>query len=326
MKRRTFVLVSGALAALTASRAWPQLKNPPRRIGILSSSSAKSSGHLTDAFKASMKSLGYVDGRDVVIDVRWGDAKLERLPELAAALVALKPDVIVTSGTPGVVACRKATSTIPIVFASLGDPVGQGFIKSFSRPGGNLTGIAFNEEINKKQYEMVKEVLPKATRIATMVNTENPAQKHHLDDVPLMSKALGFESIIVHATKEAELASAFEQAIKAKADAMVVSSLAPFTALRTQIVKLQNKHRLPSFIGNEAWVPVGGLASYSFPSTENWARAAVLVDKILKGGNPAEIPVKIPTKYEVAINLRAAKALGITVPQSFLVRANKVIE
>jgi putative tryptophan/tyrosine transport system substrate-binding protein len=308
MKRRTFVVASGALAGLHASRALPQGSKRPRRIGILSSSSSKSSGHLVAAFKASIKSLGYVEGSNLLIDVRWADGRLERLRALASELVTLKPAVLMTSGTPGVVACQTATSSIPIVFASLGDPVGQEFIKSYSRPGGNITGVAFNEEINKKQYEVVKEVLPAATRIATMVNMENPAQKHHLDDVPQMSKALGFESIIVHATKEEELERAFEQAVKAKAQAMVVGSLAPFTGLRAQIVALQNQYRLPSFAGNEEWVPAGGIASYSFSSTENWRRAAAFVDKILKGAKPADIPVEIPTKYEIAVNLKTEGA------------------
>jgi putative ABC transport system substrate-binding protein len=141
-----------------------------------------------------------------------------------------------------------------------------------------------------------------------------------------MSKALGFESILVHATKEEEVESAFEQAVKANAHALVVPALNPFTGLRVRLVELQNKYRMPSFTANAEWVPAGGLASYSFPAVENWRRAAALVDKILKGGNPAEIPVEIPTKYEVAINLKTAKALGITIPQSILVRADRVIE
>lgn len=326
MKRRTFLTAGGTFATLLACEVIAQGARSPRRIGILSSSSLNSSGHLVDAFRAELKSFGYVEGRDIVVDIRRAENRIERLPALAEELLSLRPAVMVTSGTPGVVACQKATSTVPIVFASAGDPVGQGFIKSFRRPGGNTTGVAFNEEINKKQYEVVKAVLPSASRIATMVNVTNPAQKHHLDDVLQMSKALGFESILVHATKEEELESAFQDAVRAKAHALVVASLAPFSGLRTRIVELQNKYRLPSLTGNEAWVPARGLASYSFPSTENWRRAAALVDKILKGGNPAEIPMEIPTKYEVAVNLKTAKLLGITVPQSFLVRVDKVVE
>jgi putative ABC transport system substrate-binding protein len=245
---------------------------------------------------------------------------------LVAELLSLNPAVIVTNGSPGVVACQQATSTVPIVFATAGDVVGQGFVQSLRRPGGNITGVAFNEDINKKIYEVVRDILPTASRIAMLVNIKNPAQKHHLDDVPIMSKALRFQSILVHATKEEELESAFEHAVKVKAQALVVATLASFTALRERIVELQKKYRIPTFSGSREAVQAGGVASYSFPREENYRRAAALVDKILKGANPAEIPVELPTKYEVAVNLKAAKALGITVPPAFLVRANWVID
>jgi putative tryptophan/tyrosine transport system substrate-binding protein len=155
---------------------------------------------------------------------------------------------------------------------------------------------------------------------------KNPAQKHHLDDVPAMAKLLGFESVLVHATREEELEAAFQQAVHAKAGALVVASVAPFTGLRTRIIELQMKHKLPAFFGNREAVEAGGVASYSFPATENWRRAAAIVDRILKGAHPAEIPVEIPTKYEIVINLRSAKSLGLRVPHSALVRANVVIE
>lgn len=327
MNNRRKLLVALGASALTAPlSSFAQQQGKVRRIGFHSSGSPKSHGYLLEEFRTALKSLGYVEGRDMVIDVRWAEDRIERLPALVAELLSLKPAVIVTHGSAGVVACQKATSTVPIVFASAGDPVGQGFIQSFRRPGGNITGVAFNEEINKKIYEVVKGVLPAATRIATLVNIKNPAQKHHLDDVPVMSKALGFQSILVHATKAEELESAFEHAVKAKAHAVVVAAVAPFIGLRERIVELQNKYRMPTFHGNREAVQAGGVASYSFPSEENYRRAAALVDKILKGGNPAEIPVELPMKYEIAVNLKAAKVLGIAVPPSFLVRANLVIE
>jgi putative ABC transport system substrate-binding protein len=324
--RRQVINALGAYALVAPFDSFAQQQGHVWRIGIHASASPNSSGYLLKEFRTTLTSLGYVEGRNIVMDVRWAENRLERLPALAAELVSLNPAVIVTAGSAGVAACQKATSTVPIVFASAGDPIGQGFITSYRRPGGNITGVAFNEEINKKQYEIVKEVLPAAARIATLVNVKNPAQKHHLDDVPQVAKALSFESILVHATKEEELESAFQHAVKAKANALVIASLSPFGGLRARIVELQYKYRLPSFTGSAMWVPAGGLASYYFPSTENWRRAAVLVDKILKGGNPAEIPVEIPTKYEVAINLKTATALGITIPQSMLVRADRIIE
>lgn len=327
-KRRKLVLALGAsgFAAAITPGAMAQTAGSPRRIGILSGASMESAGHFVEAFHAALKSLGFAVGRDVVIDIRWADNKTERLPALVQDLLSYKPSVIVTHGSAGVVACQKATSTVPIVFATAGDPVGQGFIQSYRHPGGNITGIAFNEEINKKQYEIVKAALPAASRIATLVNVKNPAQKHHLEDIPLMSKALHFESFLVHATKEDELEAAFQGAVKTKAQALVISPLAPFSGLEKRLIELQFRFKLPSFTGSQDWVPAGGLASYSFPTIENWRRAAALVDKILKGGSPAEIPVEIPTKYEVAINLQTAKTLGIKVPQGILVQATRVIE
>lgn len=326
MKRRKFVFAAGALTSLLACRAAAQVANAPKHVGIHMFGTPAAYNHLVEEFRMAMKSLGHVEGRDVVLDIRWAENRMERLPDLVAELLALKPAAIVTFGTPGVLACMQATSTVPIVFASAGDPVGQGFVQSFRRPGGNVTGVAFNEEINKKIYEVVREVMPAATRIATLVNIKNPAQKHHLDDVPRMSKVLRFQSILVHATREEELEAAFKDAVNAKAQALVISALAPFSGLRTRVVELQNRYRIPTFHGNREAVLAGAIASYSFPYEENFRRAAAIVDKILKGGNPAEIPVELPTKYEITLNLQAAKALGIVVPPSFLIRANTVIK
>jgi putative ABC transport system substrate-binding protein len=323
VKRRTFVISGGALAALFACHAYSQGAGLPQRIGFLS---LKSDSSLLGEFQTTMKSLGYVEGRDILIDVRSAEDRVERLPALAAELLVLKPTVIVTQGSPAVTACQKATSAVPIVFASAADPVGQGFVQSLRRPGGNITGVAWNAEASQKIYEVVKAALPATTRIATLVNTQNPAQRTYLADVPIMSTALGFQSILVHATKEAELQSAFEHAVKAKAQAVVVPPLAPFVSLRGRIVDLQNRYRMPTFHTMREMVQAGGVASYHFPMEENFRRAAALVDKILKGGSPAEIPVELPTKYEITVNLKAANALGIAVPQSLLVRANEVIE
>jgi putative ABC transport system substrate-binding protein len=326
MNRRTFIAASTALAALLACRVHAQGATAPRHIGMHLYATPAAYNHLVEEFRMTLKSLGYVEGRDIVLDIRWADNRIERLPELAAELLSLKPAVIVTYTSEGVAACQKATTTVPIVFAAAGDAVRQGFIQSFRRPGGNITGVAFNEEINKKIYEVVKEVLPNASRIATLVNVKNQAQKHHLDDLPEMVKALRFQSILVHATQEEELDAAFRQAVQSRANAMVVSTLAPFTGLRSRIVELQNTYRMPTFHGLREAVQAGAIASYSFPFEENFRRAAAIVDKILSGQNPAEIPVELPTHYEIAVNLKAAKAIGLTIPPSLLARANQVIE
>lgn len=298
----------------------------PRRIGLHMSGTPQTSAAVVDEFKNAMKALGHVEGRDIVYDFRWAENRLERLPGLASELVALKPAAIITAGSPGVAACQQATASVPIVFASAGDPIRQGFIQSYRRPGGNITGVAFNEEINKKIYEVVKDLMPHATRIAVLVNVKNQAQKHHIEDLPAMAKGLNFQPILVHATQEEELEPAFREAVKAKAQALVISTVAPFGGLAAQIIDLQNKYHLPTFSGTRRTTESGSVASYSFPMEENFRRSAAIVDKILKGQSPAEIPVELPTQYEVALNLKTAKALGIPVPPTFLARVNKVIE
>jgi putative ABC transport system substrate-binding protein len=322
--RRRIVLVLPAYGLLHAARAFGQ-GAAPRRIGILWLGAQRTHGHLHEEVRAGLKALGYVEGRDIVIDARWADNRLEPLPALAAELLALKPAVLMTFGSPGVQVLQKATSTVPVVFTSAGDPVGQGFVKSMRRPGGNITGVAFNEEINKKIYEVFRAVMPTATRLAILVNVNNIAQKHHLDDVPAMAKLLQFEPQLVHATKAEELEAAFQAAVKGKAQAMVVATVAPFSGLRDQIVALQNKYRLPTFHGAREALLAGAIGSYSFPFEQNMRRGAAIVDQILKGANPADIPVELPTIYEVGVNLKAAQALGLTVPQAFLLRAELVI-
>ena len=290
------------------------------------SGNAKSYGGMFASFQEGLKELGYVEGKNIILDVRTADDRLDRLPELAAELLAAKPDVLFTSGSPGVFAAHRATSTIPIVFASLGDPIGQGIIKSYANPGGNLTGISWNEEINKKQYELVKDLMPSVSRIATLVNIKNQAQKHHLEDVATVQKLLNFEHLQAHATNEEELEPAFRFAVEHKAQAIVATGIAPFTSLRHRIVELQFRYRLPAFFASTEAVRVGALASYSFPPNESWRRAATFVDKILKGAKPANLPVEIPHKYEIAVNLKTAIQLNLNVPNEFVVRANLIVK
>jgi putative ABC transport system substrate-binding protein len=297
-----------------------------RPIVFLSTSSERSYGHLLQEFRAALRSFGHLEGRDVIVEARWADEKLERLPALIADALALKPAVIVTHGSAAVAALQKATSSTPVVFASAGDPVGQGFVASFRKPGANITGIAFNEEIHNKLYELVKLVLPATSRIATLANPNNPATPHYLEIAQSATKALGIELLVLNATNAAGLEPAFVKAVATGAHALVVSPIAPFISLRAQIVELQFKYRLPTFHGVREGVDAGGIASYSFPHEENYRRAAALVDQILKGRSPAAIPVEIPTKYEIAINLKSAQVLGLPVPRGVLLRADKVIE
>lgn len=305
--------------------ALGQGTKPLPRVSFISHSSPEAWGHFLDEFKAGLRSLGYVEGRNLILEVRWAENRIDRIPGLITEALASKPTVIVTHGSPNVAALQKATSTVPIVFAAAGDPVGQGFIKSYRRPGANITGVAFNSEIFVKVYELLKIVLPGVSRVGTLVNPENPAWRQNTDHLPATAKVLKFEASVIQASTREDLELAFLTALQANVQALVVATLAPFVGLHPHLAELQFRHRLPTFYSMREAVNAGGLASYSFPQEENYRRAAALVDQVLKGRNPAEIPVEIPTKYEIAINLDSAHRLGIKVPEAALLRAHKVI-
>jgi putative ABC transport system substrate-binding protein len=324
MRRRVFIGTVGGLAASLAFPATGQGVRPLPHVSFLSHSSPEEWGSRLAEFRAELRALGYAEGRDVIVEVWWAENRLERLPALIAEILNSKPAVIVTHGSPNVAALQKATSTVPIVFAAAADPVGQGFIKSYRRPGGNITGIMFaNTDI--KVLELVKIVMPGVSRIGVMLNPDLPASNSWIDILPSSGKALGLQSRVVKATSREGVGPAFIEALKAKVQALIVAPMAPFVGLHALLVELQFKHRLPTFYAVGEAADAGGLASYSFPQGESYRRAAALVDQILKGRSPADIPVEIPTKYEIAINLKTAKALGIKVPESALLRAHKVI-
>ena len=326
MRRRAFVAAAGGLAASVALRATGQGAKPVPRVSFVSHSSPKAFGHLLQEFREGLRALSYIDGRDLVLDLWWAENRLDRIPALIAEALSTRPAVIVTHGSHSVAALQKATRTVPIVFASAGDPVGQGFVESFRRPGANITGIAFNDEITLKVFELVKIVMPGVSRIGGLINPDNPASKLDVGRLPSIAKALDFQPLLLKATSEKALEPAFIEAAKAKMQALVVGPHAPLSpGLHSPLIELQFKHRLPTFYGLREGADAGGLAAYSFPLEENFRRAAALVDQILKGRSPAEIPVEIPTKYEIAINLKTAQALGIKVPEAALLRAHKVI-
>jgi putative tryptophan/tyrosine transport system substrate-binding protein len=324
--RRTFIGSGVAIALLSVSRAHAQDQKTRFRVAYLSTTTPSVHRQRFDAFRAALKELGYVEGKNLQLDVRWGEGNMAKLPGLVRELVGLNPAVIVTAGSSGVVACRNGTSTIPIVFASAGDPVEQGFVKSLRRPGGNITGIQFNDEINAKMYELAKPVLPNATRIATLANEKDPAQTFTSRHIPHMAKTLGFEPLLIHATTAEAIPAAFDQAQKMKAQAIVVSPISLFNANRGRLSELALEKRIPLIYAQDDPLRDGDLAVYSVVTNDSYHRAAVLVDKILKGANPADIPVERPTRFEITINLKAAKAFGITIPQEALLRAHKVIE
>ena len=324
--RRRFMGSGIAIALLSVSRAQAQVQKTQYRVAYLSTSTPSVHRQRLDAFRAALKELGYVEGKNLQLDVRWGEGNMDKLSGLVMELVGLNPHVIVTHGSSGVVACRNGTSMIPIVFASAGDPVEQGFVKSLRRPGGNITGIQFNDEINAKMYELAKAMLPKATRIATLANEKDPAQTFTSRHIPHMAKTLGFESLLIHVTTAEAIPAAFDQAWKMNAQAIVVSPIALFGANRGRLGELALEKRIPTIYGTDEPLRNGDLASYAGVTNDSYHRAAVLVDKILKGANPGDIPVERPTRFEITINLKAAKAFGITIPQEALLRAHKVIE
>lgn len=327
MKRREIVLASvasGALVALGAARV--QAQQAVRRIAWLGSGTPETQSELVTAFKAKFKDLGYVEGRDFAIDFRWVGAKPERVLGLARELIALKPALIVTAGSTAVGTLKKETSTIPIVFASLGDPVGQGFVQSLSRPGGNLTGITIRTEVNTKLLDMVREALPKARRIVVLEHEGDAAAKLAQPALQPAALALGYELSVVVVRQADDFERAFAEASRRKADAVLAGTFSLFGLHAQKIAELALKARLPVFGAFRRSAEKGALVSYSQDLRENYRSAAVLVDKIFKGANPGDLAVEQPDRFFLLINLRTAKALGIVIPQTLLARADEVIE
>ena len=295
------------------------------RIGFLSPRSPTDNPHLLEAFRQGLRELGYVEGQNIAIEYRFGEGRPERLPALAADLVRLKVDVIVTGAPPAPEAAKQATSTIPIVFAVTGDPVAQGLVASLARPGGNITGLAnLAQEVVGKQLELLKEVAPKVSRVAVLQNPSNHAHPFVLRQAEGAARALGLQLHIVQARTPAEIDAAFAAMRSQRAGGVLVLRDSLFSAQRTQIPALAAKSRLPAVYGLREEAEAGGLMAYGANVLLMYRRAATYVDKILKGAKPADLPVEQPTKFELVVNLKTAKALGLTIPQSILVRADEV--
>jgi len=328
MNRRDTVLALLALAAPFAAEAQQAAK--VARIGYLVPNLA-ASPHLHEAFRQGLRDLGYIEGRNVVIEYRDAEGKLERLPALAAELVALKVDVIVSAGgTPPALAAKQATRTLPIVFAFAGDPVKSGLVTSLARPGGNVTGSSMlgTAELVGKRLELLTQAVPGVSRVAVLRHpgfVSERADKDNLKAIDAAARALGVRLQVVEARGPADIDKAFADMTRARAGALAVTGSPMFTTERRRLVDLAAKNRLPAVYESREDVDAGGLMAYG----PNWAdlfrRAATYVDKILKGTKPADLPVEQPTKFELVINLKAAKTLGITIPQSLLARADEVI-
>lgn len=324
--RRTFILGSsiGVLGLHFRADAQTTAKLP--RIGFLGATSEAGLGQHIDAFRSGLRDLGYVDGKTCAIEYRWAEGHYASLPEIAAELVALHVDVLVTHGTPGTRAAQGATSTIPIVMVVSGDAVGTGIVASLSRPGGNITGSTFfNPEITAKRLELLKEALPTVRRVAFLMNPDNPSIGPTLKTMEPTATARKMELQLVGARGPLELEEAFSTMTKRGADAFVILDDRVLVDNAKAIAGLAAANRLAG-AGSKEFVEAGGLVAYAVNYPELYRRAAVFVDKILKGAKPGDIPVERATKFEVVINLKTARALGLTIPQSVLLRANEAIQ
>ena len=325
MRRKIVVcLLTTALLSIVPSAEAQQAKKVPRIAYVLGRSGPM---EFDEAFRRGLRELGYVEGQNITIEYRWGEGSENRLSELMAEAVRLKRDLIVTAGTPAVLAAKKATATIPIIMANSPDAVRDGLVNSLARPGGNVTGLSiFLPELTGKRLELLKETVSKLSRVATVWNVANPGNAPLVRDTEVAARELGLEleSIGVHAADELE--KAFAIMAKRQIGALTVLSDFFMNTNRRLIAELTIKNRLPSIFPSAVYVQPGGLMSYGPDIAATYQRAAYYVDKILKGARPADLPVEQPMKFEFVINLKAAKQIGLTIPPNVLARANQVIK
>jgi len=315
----SLILAPLAVGAQEAGKVW--------RIGLLSALHPSDRPANLEALRAGLRDLGYVEGKNIVIEYRWAEGKYDRLPDLVADLVALKVDVIVTAGgTAPALAAKQATTTIPIVMAGVGDAVATGLVSSLARPGGNVTGVTDLEpELSAKRLELLKQAMPRAGRVAVLSNPDNLARGGTFKAMEVTARSLRVELHKFEARRPTEFESAFSTMAKSRIDAVVVGQDALFNANVRAIADLAAKKRLPS-AGNAIFAQAGGSIGYGVNFPNNYRRAANFVDKILKGAKPGDLPVEQATKFELVINLKTAKALGLTIPQTLLLRADEVIQ
>jgi len=325
MTRKIFVwFLTTWLLTTVSARAQQPAKIP--RIGYLSGSSISVLADRIEAFRQGLRELGYVEGKNLVIEWRSAEGKIDRVPELAAELVRLKLDVIVSPGPAVTRPLKEATSTIPIVMASDTDPVGSGFIASLARPGGNITGLAsLAPEVGGKQLELLKEISPKISRVAVIGNSANPGDAQALRETVLAAGSFEVYLRYLDILDPKDIETAFRAAAKGRADALMVLGNPILNAHRKQIVDLAVKQRLPATYTRPEFIEAGGLMYYGTNYNDLYRRAATYVDKILKGAKPADLPVEQPKKFEFTVNLKAAKQIGLTVPPNVLARADRVI-
>jgi putative tryptophan/tyrosine transport system substrate-binding protein len=330
MNNRRKLLVTlgaGALTFATPPGSFGQQQGKVWRVGYLSPTTVSVNSQYTAAFLKGMRELGYVEGKNLIIEWRSAEGELERLPGLATELAELKVDVIVAVASPAIGAAQKATTTIPIVMAITGDPVGSGFVKSLARPGGNITGLSnMGGDTGPKLFELLLSVVPKLSRVVVLVTPTSTTYRAISESVQTAAQKAGVKTLMAEASTPQEIEYAFSMMVQEKADAVIVGSSSFLTQQRRQIAELALKYRIPSMFAIRLNVEAGGLISYGQNIADDFRRSATYVDKILKGAKPGDLPVEQPVSFELVVNLKTAKALGLTIPQTILLRADEVIE
>jgi putative ABC transport system substrate-binding protein len=324
MRRRKFItLLGGAAAWPLAARAQPKIT----RVGFMGNSTVALEANLVGAFRDGLHELGYEEGRNIIIEYRWADGKYERFPALVAELIAAKVDVIVTAGTPAALAVKKATTTVPLVMVAVGDPVGTGLVPSLARPGGNLTGLSsIAPDLEGKRLDILREVVPTLSHVAILFNSLNPFHVASMRQAHAAAQAMGIKLQQHDIRKSEDLDGAFAAIRKERPDALLILADRVFLHNRQRMMDFTEEQRLPNINAYTELVEAGGLMSYG-PSYEDMhKRAAIYVDKIIKGAKPADLPIEQPSKFTFNINLKVAKALGLSVPSSLVTLADKVIE
>jgi putative tryptophan/tyrosine transport system substrate-binding protein len=326
-KRRELVIALGSGAFVVPFGALGQPQGKVARVGFLSLNSASFNAQNTAAFLSGMRELGYVEGRNLVIEWRFADGRFERLPVLAAELVQLRVDVIVADPSSAIGAAQKATATIPIVMATTGDPVGNGFVKSLASPGGNITGLStMGSDTGAKLVDLLRSTIPGLARVAVLVPTSRASYRSTTRSVLTGAQQAGVKVQVIEAFTPQEIETAFATMAREKAGAVIVGTTTFSTPLKRQIAALALKQRLPSMFGTREYVDAGGLMSYGTKLTDLFNRCATYVDKVLRGSKPGDLPVQQPVVFELVVNLRTARAIGLAIPQSVLLRADEVIE
>ena len=326
MEKRIVGIALGAIlfALCSTGDAQQPLKIP--RIGMLVNGTPSSHKFVIDEFQQGLRDLGYVEGKNFLLEVRYAEGKLDRLPELARELVEMSVEVIFTNATPGTVAVKQATSTIPIVFTGVGDPVAAGLVKSFAKPGGNLTGISIlSPDLGGKRLELLKETIPGITHVA-LLWSPSASTAAALKATQAAADALRLQLQSLEVRRPNDFSGVTDAILKSRAGAILTNPSPVLSTIRQRVVEFATKNRLPAMYSNVQFIDAGGLMSYAHSSADSYRRAAVYVDKILKGTKPVDLPVELPTKIELVISLKAAKQIGLTIPPNVLARADRVIK